>query len=187
MTFGLSRMAPQKPSGSPASAKLASEAIDILRGPLGQQFGDPEFRAQAIKLDGFLNEEGSGEGVSSEALYAFGTRLFIRELQKGVGDRLPDGSTITEKRLVAARRVGSDVVLELDIRAQKPDGTPFDYRAPVTKNRTSADTDEVLRVPIDEIRDRVRGARYLATAVEHAGGLDALIRAFQQELQAGGV
>lgn len=159
-------------------------AIDLLQGPLGEQFDDPKFREAALAYDAFLNDGEKPDGVTSQGLYEFGTRLFTRELRTGVGEELPDGSTIATKKLVAAYRDGDDVILELDIRATKPDGTTFDYRAPVTRGRTSKATDEVLRIPAEAIQDRVRGARFLAMGIEQAGGRDAAIAGLQQQMQA---
>ncbi|TAM30263.1 MAG: hypothetical protein EPN60_05315 [Nevskiaceae bacterium] len=167
-------------SGVSGSAQRIQQAVELLQGPLGQQLDDPAFRQAAATYDRFLNDGEQPEGITKESLYDFGTRLFAREMQKGVGDKLPDGSTITEKRLVSAYQRGDEVALELDIRAQKPDGTPFNYRAPVTKGRTSKDTDEVLFIPLDAIRDRIRGARYLSQAVEQAGGVANVLAQLQQ-------
>lgn len=146
------------------------KARALLESPLGAQFDDPAFRQAAVKFDRILNDGENGGDLSGGELYEYATRLFSRELQKGVGDRLPDGSTIASKRIVQAYEDGDDIILELDITAQRPDGTEFDYRAPVTRGRTSEETDEVLRIPASKIRDRLRGASYMAQGIERAGG-----------------
>lgn len=171
----------EAPESSDVRARLQS-AIELLQGPLGQHFDDPAFRKAAETYDSFLNKGEKPAGVTKEGLYDFGNKLFTRELRDGVGGKLPDGSTITSKRLVAARPMGDDLVLELDVSAQRPDGKSYNYRAPVTKNRTHEDTDEVLRVPIDKVRDRIRGAKYMAQAVEQAGGRDVLLRQLMQSI-----
>lgn len=172
-------------AGPPAESDKAGgriqQAIALLQSPLGQHFDDPDFRQAAERYDSFLNKGEKPEGVTKEGLYDFGNKLFARELQNGVGSKLPDGSTITGKRLVAARPVGDHLVLELDITAKKPDGTSFNYQAPVTKNRTHEDTDEVLHIPIEKVRDRVRGAVFMARAVEQAGGRDAVLQQLMQQ------
>lgn len=171
--------------GEAVRARIQS-AIDLLQGPLGQQFDDPAFRRAAARYDDFLNGGKQPAGVSKDDLYEFGTRLFTRELRDGVGSQLPDGSTITSKKLVSARQRGNDLILELDVSAQKPDGTHFNYRAPVTKDRTHKETDEVLHLPIDEVRKRIKGARYMATAVEQAGGVQNAIAELQRHAQPAG-
>lgn len=158
----------------------------LLESPFGAQFDDPAFRQQAQRIDAILNDGQDGGDLTAEGLYEFANRLFSRELQKGVGDRLPDGGVITQKRLVSALEDGPYIVLELDIHARRPDGTEYDYRAPVTKNRTSDDADEVLRIPVQQVRDRLRGASMLAQGLERAGGREAVLaqmRAPQMGLQ----
>lgn len=151
------------------------KAVEFLSGPFAQQFDDPAFRQQAQRIDAILNDGQDGGDLTAEGLYEFANKLFSRELQKGVGDRLPDGGVITQKRLVSALEDGPYIVLELDIHARRPDGTEYDYRAPVTKNRTSDDADEVLRIPVQQVRDRLRGASMLAQGIERAGGREAVL------------
>lgn len=155
----------------------------LLEGNLGQQFDDPKFRQAAIEFDRILNDGEDGGSLSGPDLYEFASRLFVRELQKGVGDKLPDGSTIASKRIVQAFEDGDNIVLELDIHATRPDGTEFDYKAPVTRGRTSEDTDEVLMIPIREVRDRLRGASMLARGLEQGGGRAAVLAQLQGEDQ----
>lgn len=149
-------------------------SLDFLDSPFAKQFDDPDFRQQATKFDDFFNNENAtiGSSISAPQIYDFGNKLFSRELQKGVGDQLKDGSVIAAKRLVSARRKGDKVILELSITAQRPDGTTYEYQAPVTKNRSSDDADEVLELPISSVQDRIRGAHYLSKFVEQGGSLE---------------
>jgi hypothetical protein len=155
------------------------QAVQFLSGPLGQQFDDPAFRQAAVKIDRMLNDGEDGGDLSAGDLYEFATRLFTRELQKGVGEQLPDGGVITSKRIVQALEDGDNIMLELDIHARAPDGTEYDYRAPVTRNRSSDAADEVLMIPISQIRDRLKGASYMAQGIEQAGGREQVLQMLQ--------
>lgn len=150
-------------------------SLDFLESPFAKQFDDPDFRAKAVQFDELFNNENSAginASFSAQDLYDFGNKLFSRELQSGVGEQLQDGSKIVGKQLVSARRRGDKVVLELAVTAQRPDGTTYRYQAPVTKNRSSKDDDEVAEIPLADIRDRIRGAKYMAQFVDKGGSLE---------------
>lgn len=150
-------------------------SLDFLESPFAKQFDDPDFRAKAVQFDELFNNENSAginASFSAQDLYDFGNKLFSRELQSGVGEQLQDGSKIVGKQLVSARRRGDKVVLELAVTAQRPDGTTYQYQAPVTKNRSSKDDDEVAEIPLADIRDRIRGAKYMAQFVDQGGSLE---------------
>lgn len=149
--------------------RKALAAIDFLSSDYAAQFDDPAMQRTALDMDEVLNKGGIRPGITAPAIYDYGNKLFSRELQQGVGGKLKDGSTIEGKRLVAAYSDGDDIMLELDVTARRPDGTVYNYRAPVTKGRTSEDADEVLRIPRAALRDRVRGARYIAQALQMGG------------------
>ncbi|PPE74575.1 hypothetical protein C3942_07380 [Solimonas fluminis] len=157
----------------------AQRAAEFLRSDFAAQFDDPAFRRAALRYDAAVNDGGDTAGLTGAELYAFANRLFARELRQGLGERLRDGGVVTAKRLVAAYLDGDAVILELDIRARRPDGSEYDYRAPVTRGRTSADTDEVLRLPLRRLRDRLRGAAMLAVGIERAGGRDRVLGLLQ--------
>lgn len=161
----------------------AQRAAAFLNGDFAAQFDDAAFRQAALRYDAALNDGGDTAGLSGADLYAFANRLFARELRQGLGERLRDGGVITAKRLVAAYLDSDAVILELDIRARRPDGSEYDYRAPVTRGRSSADTDEVLRIPLRRVRDRLRGAAMLAAGIERAGGRAKVLDLLQGPVQ----
>lgn len=150
--------------------QAAQQGAAFLDSDFAAQFDDPAFRQSATQLDAAINDGGQPGGLSGPMLYEFANRLFARELRRGLGERLRDGGIIVSKRLVKAWLDDDAVILELDIRARRPDGREYDYRAPVTRGRSSADTDEVLRIPLEKLRDRLRGAAMLAAGIERAGG-----------------
>lgn len=160
--------------------EAARDGAAFLDSDFGAQFDDPAFRQAAMRLDAAINDEREPEGLSGPMLYEFANRLFARELRRGVGERLRDGGTIVSKRLVKAYLDDDAVILELDIRARRRNGSEYDYRAPVTRGRTSADTDEVLRIPLSRIRDRLRGAAMLAAGIERAGGRGPVLAQLRQ-------
>ncbi|AXQ30435.1 hypothetical protein D0B54_17905 [Solimonas sp. K1W22B-7] len=162
------------------TARIGAE---FLAGDFAAQFDDPAFRRAATRFDAAINDGREHAELGGPALYDFANRLFARELRRGLGERLRDGSRICSKRLVAAYLDDDAVVLELDIRARRPDGSEYDYRAPVTRGRTSADTDEVLRIPLQRLRDRLRGAAMLAAGIEQAGGREPLLAQLRRATQ----
>ncbi len=157
----------------------ARRGAAFLQSDFAAQFDDPAFRQAALRYDAAINDGGDSAGLTGAELYGFANRLFARELRQGLGERLRDGGVITAKRLVAVYLDGDTVMLELDIRARRPDGSEYDYRAPVTRGRSSADTDEVLRIPLRRVRDRLRGAAMLAAGIERAGGRARLLGLLQ--------
>lgn len=181
MAYGI-----QQPEAAPQQeASQAQKTIEFLQTPFAAQFDDPKFRRAAMQYDSALNSGQEMPNFSAEGMYEFANRLFSRELQKGVGSKLPDGSTIESKKIVTARQDGDRIVLELDILARRENGEVYDYRAPVTRDRSSDDTDEVLFIPLSAVRDRVRGARYLAQAIEQAGGREAALQQILSATQEG--
>ena len=134
-----------------------------------------------------LRGERLAAGVTSDQVLGYANQMFSRELERGVGDAAPNGGKITGKRIVAAYMDGDSYVLELDVEAVDASGNPYNYRAPVTKGRTSKDTDEVLRLPRGVIEDRVQAMAAMAHDIEAAGGYDeAVARMESMYLGAGG-
>ncbi len=160
----------------------------LLQSPIGESLRQPESRAAWIDMGGrMLRGERLAAGVTSEQVLDYANQMFSRELQRGVGDAAPNGGKITGKRIVAAYMDGDSYVLELDVEAVDAKGNPYNYRAPVTKGRTSEDTDEVLRLPRRVIEDRVQAMAALAHDIEAAGGYDeALARTEAMYLESGG-
>jgi len=156
------------------------KAAEFLSSDFGRQFDDPQFRQQAMQIDAMLNDDKPGGDLTADGLYEFANRLFSRELQHGVGEQLPNGDTIVSKRLERAYESEDGMItLELSIQAEQPDGTVYEYQAPATKNRTAAETDEVLQLPAQAVRDRLRGASMLAQGLERAGGREAVLAQLQ--------
>lgn len=139
----------------------------FIQSPTGKNFNDPEFRRQTrLFADSMKKGESIEEGVTGEDLYNYASKLFANELQQGVGDKLKNGDVITGKRIVSARRDGDHYILELDVSARGKDGNVYNYRAPVTKNRTSEDTDEVLRIPLSAIGNKLRSGEMLSRVLD---------------------
>lgn len=58
------------------------------------------------------------------------------------------------------------IAFELEVTGE--DGKA--YRAPMTKNRSIADDDEVLQVPIEDVVNQVAGYKGLSNVLQHSGG-----------------
>ena len=58
------------------------------------------------------------------------------------------------------------VAFELEVTGE--DGKA--YRAPMTKNRSTADDDEVMQIPIEDVVNQVAGYKGLGSVLQHSGG-----------------
>lgn len=175
----------------------AAQALFGLYSPQMHALDDPTYRDLTLKMfhafvEGDLQIQ---EGVSNDEIMSWANRTFAEELHDGVGSSLPNGWTITSKRIVHAEvkpggtASGPTVVLDLAIRARNPaTGQVGEYQAPVTKGRRNGDpTDEELDIPLSEITKRL--AAVASAAVDMDQGYDlaqARQQAGQRYIDAGG-
>jgi len=151
--------------GSRLRNDITAEVIDLDRQIAALDSGqfkslqNPEYRQTAMDLYEDLIQ---GKGLRApDKLYGFMNDTFADELGVGVGDKV--GGTddvISQKRISALYedpRNPGNVMIELDVRAKRKDGSEYDYKAPVTKGRRSDETDEIQSIPKAKLMERLQG------------------------------
>ena len=133
----------------------------------------PEYRAQAMDL---YEDLVSGKGLRApDKLYGFVNDTFQAELATGVGDKVQGTDDVIASKRISAMyedpKNPDNVLIELDVQAKRKDGAVYDYKAPVTKNRRSDDTDEVLSLPKAKLMQRLQGVVGASLDVEQGASI----------------
>lgn len=151
-----------------------NEQIASLDSPQIKALENPAYRQQAMELyEGFM----SGKGLAApDKLYGFMNDTFATELSTGIGDKVSGSDdVITGKRITALYEDPANpenVLIELDVQARRKDGSIYAYEAPVTKNRKSDDTDEVLSLPKAKMMERLEGIVGASLDVEQGASIE---------------
>lgn len=124
---------------------------------------DPRM-GQAVALAGrVFDPEDPADANDPESLAAI-NYMFGPRISRGEGG---------QKKIVGVYpgQTPGTVAFELEVTGE--DGKA--YRAPMTKNRSTADDDEVLQVPIEDVVNQVAGYQGLSNVLQHSGGRERAI------------
>lgn len=124
------------------------------------------------------------------ALLGPANTLLRPEIEHGVGTKLKNGDVIVDKqisRIDPHPTSKGHVLVGLSVKAQKPDGTVYDYAAPVTKGRVAnGDDDEVLPVDINAVMQRIGSYGDVLAALNDPAAAPVIQQKAQEWRQAGG-
>lgn len=121
---------------------------------------DPKMNAAVARAAKVLDPKDPADANDPESLEAI-NYMFGPRIQRGDGGK---------KKIVGVYpgQVPGTLAFELEVTGE--DGKP--YRAPMTKNRGTADDDEVMQVPIEDVVNQVAGYKTLSGVLQSAGGRD---------------
>ena len=143
---------------------VTSQAVDLLQkgGMHLDQYLDPEFNESLQTLHDGL----SGAPIDTKTMVTAASRVFRPELNRKVGEKTPDGKTITRVELnrVIPAKDGEHAYLDLNVYTTGKDGKESQYTAPMTVNRSSHD-DMVLPVSLDKVAGKIKGMEFFNRAI----------------------
>lgn len=130
---------------------------------------DPKMEAAIARAAKVLDPEDPADANDPESLEAI-NYMFGPNIQRGDGGK---------KRIVGVYPGQQEGTLAFELEVTRDNGES--YRAPMTANRSTADDDEVLQVPIEEVVNRVAGYKSLQGVLQSSGGRERAV-AFGQRL-----
>ncbi len=164
-----------------ADAKMLKDAVS-LRGQLPyliQQAGNIDVQRANRAVQSMFAGGPISPSIQEDALGLVNT-VFAPQVKKGINqpvdaqtaiqNRIPVGSTIVDKQ-ISGFKINSKkgtVVFDVQVTARAPDGSLIPYNSVITKNRTSAPDDEVLEIPVQELKDKTDGIQLLGQYIEKA-------------------
>lgn len=119
---------------------------------------DPRMEAAVKRAGQVLDPNDPADANDPESLEAI-NYMFGPNIQRGDGGK---------KRIVGVYPGQKPGTLAFEVGVTREDGST--YNAPMTKNRGTADDDEVLQVPIEEVMNRVAGYKSLSGVLQSSGG-----------------
>lgn len=146
-----------------------------------QQLGDAVSYAYGHPITDFIDRDGQLSPIGRDVAAvneAFRTGnmsglvqpingLLRPEIEHGTGQQLANGDTIVRKqvsRILPHPDDPNHVLVGLNITAQKPDGSTYNYEAPMTKGRDGIG-DDVLNVNVPKVIDRLHAYMQLHDAL----------------------
>lgn len=152
--------------------KLLQEYADRFDIDL-HNYADPEFGSALQTLEGTIN--GEVKLNSPEFKSAF-SKVFGKEIKRGVGEETEDGGKITDKmlRAVVPSQDGNSLMIDLDVLKETREGSKW-YSAPVTEGRSSTD-EYVKQVPLTNILDKLQGHKLMYQAAQESPELMSLFK-----------
>lgn len=155
----------------------AAQEADVYRqkvaalGPrISQNVRNPQYLSDGEALDAFLNHgmlarpDAQGVAELKQAGARFLNMTYTDEINQGVGEPIddktaekmgvPKGTLITGKEIVDFYVKGDKIIVELNVKtnAKTPEGAPWEYRAPITRDRSSKGADEIKEFPLSSIQ-----------------------------------
>lgn len=151
-------------------ADVHYQKVFSLGSRVAQNIRNPQYLEDGEAFDAFANggmllRPGENIDQLKQRAGRFLNMTYSEEINKGVGEvvdaktaqklGVPKGTKIVGKEIVDFYIEGDSVVIELDVKtdAKQEDGNPFGYKAPMTQNRSSSPTDEVLKFPLDRMQE----------------------------------
>jgi len=151
-------------------ADVHYQKVFSLGSRVAQNIRNPQYLEDGEAFDAFANggmllRPGENIDQLKQRAGRFLNMTYSEEINKGVGEvvdaktaqklGVPKGTKIVGKEIVDFYIEGDSVVIELDVKtdAKQEDGSPFGYKAPMTQNRSSSPTDEVLKFPLDRMQE----------------------------------
>jgi len=134
------------------------------------QFIDQRGVGAINHLEKVMNPEETGVGLRDpETIESFGY-VFQKRINASVGQKTKDGKTITSSRLIDAYPTEDGKFLSLELELTLDDNST--YEADVSKNRSTAEDDGVLLIPIEKAMDQVQGRVMINRALQGEGNAE---------------